>query len=56
VIFLIFHTVDLVIDTVGSRHRFYYDFPGTNLDQWIEQVRKIDSLKFEVMMGGQVSR
>ena len=44
--------VAFVVDAVSSKRLFYRDFPGANLDQWIEQVRKIDSLEFEVMIGG----
>jgi len=44
--------VAFVVDAVSSKRLFYRDFPGANLDDWIEQVRKIDSLEFEVMIGG----
>jgi len=44
--------VAFVVDAVSSKRLFYRDFPGANLDDWIDQVRKIDSLEFEVMIGG----
>jgi hypothetical protein len=37
---------------VSSKRLFYRDFPGANIDDWIGQVRKIDSFEFEVMIGG----
>jgi len=44
--------VAFVVDAVSSKRLFYRDFPGANLDDWIDQVRKIDLLEFEVMIGG----
>lgn len=44
--------VVFVVDAVSSKRLFYRDFPGANLDDWIDQVRKIDTLEFEVMIGG----
>lgn len=44
--------VAFVVDAVSSKRLFYRDFPGANLDDWIDQVRKIDTLEFEVMIGG----
>lgn len=44
--------VAFVVDAVSSKRLFYRDFPGANLDDWIDQVRKIDTLDFEVMIGG----
>jgi len=44
--------VAFVVDAVSSKRLFYRDFSGANIDDWIDQVRKIDSLEFEVMIGG----
>ena len=44
--------VAFVVDAVSSKRLFYRDFPGANIDQWTDQVRKVDSLEFEVMIGG----
>ena len=44
--------VAFVVDAVSSKRLFYRDFPGANVDQWANQVRKIDALDFEVMIGG----
>jgi glyoxylase-like metal-dependent hydrolase (beta-lactamase superfamily II) len=44
--------VAFVVDAVSSKRLFYRDFPGANIDHWIDQVRKIDTLEFEIMIGG----
>ena len=44
--------VAFVVDAVSSKRLFYRDFPGANIDQWTDQVRKVDTLEFEVMIGG----
>ena len=44
--------VAFVVDVVSSRRLFYRDFPGANVDHWIEQVKKVDSLDFDIMIGG----
>jgi len=44
--------VAFVVDAVSSKRLFYRDFPGANVDHWIDQVRKVNSLDFEVMIGG----
>ena len=44
--------VAFVVDAVSSKRLFYRDFPGANVDHWIDQVRKVDALDFEVMIGG----
>ena len=44
--------VAFVVDAVSSKRLFYRDFPGANLDDWIDQVRTIDTLEFEIMIGG----
>ncbi len=44
--------VAFVVDAVSSKRLFYRDFPGADVDDWIEQVRRVNSLDFEVMIGG----
>ena len=44
--------VGFVVDAVSSKRLFYRDFPGANVDDWINQVRKVESLDFEVFVGG----
>jgi len=44
--------VAFVVDAVSSKRLFYRDFPGANIDHWTDQVRKVDALDFEVMIGG----
>ena len=44
--------VAFVVDAVSSKRLFYRNFPGANIDQWTDQVRKVDSLDFEVLIGG----
>lgn len=44
--------VAFVVDAVSAKRLFYRDFPGANVDDWIDQVRKVDSLDFEHFVGG----
>ncbi len=44
--------VAFVVDAVSSKRLFYRDFPGANIDDWIAQVRKVDSLDFDILIGG----
>lgn len=44
--------VAFVVDVVSSKRLFYSDFPGANVDEWTEQVRTVDALEFEVLIGG----
>jgi glyoxylase-like metal-dependent hydrolase (beta-lactamase superfamily II) len=44
--------VAFVVDVVSSKRLFYRDFPGSNVDQWIDQVKKVDSLDFDILLGG----
>jgi len=44
--------VAFVVDVVSAKRLFYRDFPGSNVDHWIEQVRKVDALDFDVLIGG----
>ena len=44
--------VGFVVDVVSSKRLFYRDFPNANIDDWINQVRKVQSLEFDVLVGG----
>lgn len=44
--------VAFVVDAVSSKRLFYRDFPGANVDHWIEQVKAVDALDFEILVGG----
>ncbi len=44
--------VAFVVDAVAANRLFYRDFPGTNVDGWTNQVRKVETLDFEILVGG----
>ena len=44
--------VGFVVDAVASKRLFYTDFPGTNVDAWTDQVRNVETLDFEILVGG----
>ena len=44
--------VGFIVDAVTAKRLFYRDFPGANVDDWIKQVQKVQSLDFEVFVGG----
>ena len=44
--------VAFVVDAVSAKRLFYRDFPGSNVDHWIEQVKKVDALDFDFLIGG----
>jgi len=44
--------VGFVVDAVSSKRLFYRDFPNSNVDHWINQVSKIQSLEFDRFVGG----
>ncbi len=44
--------VAFVVDAVASKRLFYRDFPGANVDEWTDQVRKVQGLDFEILAGG----
>jgi glyoxylase-like metal-dependent hydrolase (beta-lactamase superfamily II) len=44
--------VAFVVDAVATKRLFYKDFPGTTIDGWTNQVRKVESLDFEILVGG----
>jgi glyoxylase-like metal-dependent hydrolase (beta-lactamase superfamily II) len=44
--------VAFVVDVVSARRLFYRDFPGADVDQWIQQVKKVETLDFDILIGG----
>lgn len=44
--------VGFIVDAAASKRLPYRDFPGSNVDQWIEQVRTAETLDFEILVGG----
>ena len=44
--------VAFVVDAVSAKRLFYRDFPGSNVDHWIDQVKKVDALEFDILIGG----
>jgi glyoxylase-like metal-dependent hydrolase (beta-lactamase superfamily II) len=44
--------VAFVVDAVSSKRLFYRDFPNSNVDDWIQQVAKVQALEFETFVGG----
>lgn len=44
--------VGFVVDAVSAKRLFYRDFPGADVDDWINQVRRVQSLDFEILVGG----
>jgi glyoxylase-like metal-dependent hydrolase (beta-lactamase superfamily II) len=44
--------VAFVVDAVASKRLFYRDFPGADVDEWMDQVRSVEALDFENLIGG----
>jgi len=44
--------VAFVVDVVSSKRLFYRDFPGSNVDDWIAQVKRVNQLDFDTLVGG----
>lgn len=44
--------VGFVVDVASSKRLFYRDFPNANIDDWINQVRTVQGLDFEILVGG----
>jgi len=44
--------VAFVVDAVSAKRLFYRDFPGSNVDHWIDQVKKVEALDFDTLIGG----
>lgn len=44
--------VGFVVDVASSKRLFYRDFPNANIDDWIRQVRTLQALDFDTLVGG----
>ncbi|MDC1287405.1 MBL fold metallo-hydrolase [Gammaproteobacteria bacterium] len=44
--------VAFVVDAVSSKRLFYRDFPGADVDDWIAQVKRVNRLDFDILVGG----
>ncbi len=44
--------VAFVVDVVASKRLFYRDFPNSDVGKWADQIKKIESLDFEILAGG----
>jgi len=44
--------VAFVVDAVASKRLFYKDFPNASPDEWTDQVRNVEALDFEILVGG----
>ena len=44
--------VGFVVDVASSKRLFYRDFPNANIDDWINQVKTVQSLNFDTLVGG----
>ena len=44
--------VAFVVDAISAKRVYYRDFPGANVDDWINQVKKVGTLDFEIFIGG----
>jgi glyoxylase-like metal-dependent hydrolase (beta-lactamase superfamily II) len=44
--------VAFVVDAVASKRLPYRDFPRSNVDDWTNQVRNVEALDFEILVGG----
>jgi glyoxylase-like metal-dependent hydrolase (beta-lactamase superfamily II) len=44
--------IGFIVDTVTPKRVFFRDFPNANVDQWIDQVRKVETLDFDILAGG----
>jgi len=44
--------VAFVVDVVSAKRLFYRDFPGANVDHWMQQVKRVTELDFDFLVGG----
>jgi glyoxylase-like metal-dependent hydrolase (beta-lactamase superfamily II) len=44
--------VAFVVDVVSARRLFYRDFPGSDIDDWSAQVKRVNRLDFDILVGG----
>ena len=44
--------VAFIVDAVSAKRLPYRDFPGANVDEWADQVRKAETLDFKIFAPG----
>jgi len=44
--------VAFIVDVAAPKRMPYRDFPSSDIDAWIEQIRKVESLKFDIFAPG----
>ena len=44
--------VGFIVDAATAKRLPYRDFPGSNVDDWTNQVRKVETLDFSIFAGG----
>lgn len=44
--------VAFIVDAVSPKRLPYRDFPGADVDGWLDQIRKIESLDFDILAPG----
>lgn len=45
-------SVGFIVDAVAAKRLPFRDFPNSNVDDWTDQVRKIETLEFDIFAGG----
>lgn len=45
-------SVGFIVDAVASKRLPYRDFPNANVDDWTNQIRKVEALDFKIFAGG----
>lgn len=44
--------VAFIVDVATPKRMPYRDFPGTDVDAWIDQIRKVEGLQFDIFTPG----
>lgn len=44
--------VAFIVDAVAAKRLPYRDFPNADVDNWTDQVRRVEALEFEIFAGG----
>ena len=45
-------SVGFIVDAVAAKRLPFRDFPNANVDDWIDQVRNVEALDFDIFAGG----
>jgi glyoxylase-like metal-dependent hydrolase (beta-lactamase superfamily II) len=45
-------SVGFIVDAVAAKRLPFRDFPNSNVDDWIQQVRNVETLDFDIFAGG----